>query len=75
MSKFDQDKLVEKVNAAIVKSDFKSAKRVRLTILLRRYLGGERTEHLFKAMKTETKDPAISVEATKIKSEQLESGV
>jgi hypothetical protein len=54
MSQIERDKLVEAVNRAIAVSDIKSGKRARLGILLRRYLGGERTEKLFEAMKIET---------------------
>lgn len=48
----NRDALVEKVNQAIAKAG--SKKRMRLQILLRRYLGGERHERLFEAMKIET---------------------
>lgn len=54
MSEIDRDQLVEKVNQAIAKGDAK--KRMRLGILLRRYLGGERTDRLFEAMKIETQN-------------------
>ncbi|HBE02407.1 MAG TPA: hypothetical protein DC049_08010 [Spirochaetia bacterium] len=54
MNNAEKDKLIEAVNRAVVTSDIKSAKRVKLEILQRRYLGGERSEDLFKAMKIET---------------------
>jgi len=50
------DVLIEKINQEIVSLDFKSAKRMRLQILHRRYIGGERTPELIKAMKIETQN-------------------
>lgn len=54
MNNEQKSQLMDDVNRAIVNSDCKSAKRVRLEILQRRYLGGERSDDLFKAMKIET---------------------
>lgn len=56
MNNAEKNQLIDDVNRAIVTSDFKSGKRMRLEILQRRYLGGERSDDLFKAMKIETQN-------------------
>jgi hypothetical protein len=56
MNNAEKDKLIEDVNRAVVKSVINSPKRKKLEILQRRYLGGERSEALFGAMKIETAD-------------------
>jgi hypothetical protein len=55
LSSIDRDALVEKVNQAIL-APCTQIKRRNLRILLGRYLGGERSDDLFKAMKIETAD-------------------
>jgi hypothetical protein len=64
MSEIEHDQLVEKVNAALealgkkhpdeITAAAASHRARRLAILIRRYVGGERTEQLFQTMKTET---------------------
>ena len=60
MSQIEHDQLVEKVNAEIGRLERQRptanvlGRKQRLAILIRRYVGGERTELLFQNMRTET---------------------
>jgi hypothetical protein len=54
MNQAEKNKLIEDVNRAVVRSVINSPKRKKLEILQRRYLGGERSDELFRAMKIET---------------------
>lgn len=59
----EHDQLVNRVNEKLLDLNRRTiltnnvmAKKQRLEILIRRYVGGERTEALFAAMKKEIKD-------------------
>jgi hypothetical protein len=54
MNQAEKNKLIEDVNRAVVRSVINSPKRKKLEILQRRYLEGERSDELFRAMKIET---------------------
>ena len=49
-----REDLIEKINRAIVKCGVDSKKRIRLGIILRRYIDGERSPDLINAIKIET---------------------